>query len=121
MKPSDIEAIIQTAIAAWTEGKPDQFAALFAENGEFIVPGDRWVGPEAIRQVTAEFTEANAVAIVVQNILIQGQHAAVEWHWQETNRSTGETSQAEDVTMIDIVDGKIQRWREYIDNRSPAS
>ncbi|MGB3138620.1 MAG: nuclear transport factor 2 family protein [Nodosilinea sp.] len=118
MQPSEIQATIQAAIAAWTQGRAEEFANLFAEDGEFIVPGHRWVGPEAIRQVTADFIQDHEATISIQHILIQDQHAAIEWQWQETNKSTGENSQANDVIMIDFVDGKIQRWREYIDAQS---
>lgn len=118
--PSKIRAIIQYAIAAWTEGNASGFAALFTEDGELIVPGRRWVGPEAIQQAAWDFLKDSQVHIDVQQVLIQGQRAAVEWKWQETSKSHGTSSQADDVIMIDFVDGKIQRWREYIDNDTPA-
>lgn len=118
MSDHEIHAVIRQAIAAWEHGNAEQFAALFTEHGEFVVPGDRWVGRDAIRQVTADFSAEHTVAIDVHQIIIQDQRAAVEWSWHETNRSTGKSSQAEDVIMVDFVAGKVQRWREYIDTQS---
>lgn len=78
----------------------------------------RQEGPAAIRQVTADFCADHAVKITVCQIIIQGQRAAVEWSWHETHRSTGEYSQAEDVIVVEVTAGKIQRWREYIDTQA---
>ena len=44
-----------------------------------------------------------------------GLHAAVEWIWRDRNRATGKINTAEDAIIIEIHQGKIQRWREYID------
>lgn len=118
MKPEEIHEIIQQAVQAWISGDADAFARLFTPDGLFIVPGHRWVGPSQIRQVTAEFTAAHSVKIEIHQILIQGDRAVVEWFWEETNKTTGSHQKAEDAIAIDFKDGKITRWREYIDTQT---
>ncbi|MDB9526750.1 SgcJ/EcaC family oxidoreductase [Oscillatoria sp. CS-180] len=120
MADSLVNTLICDAIAAWENGDAEQFANLFTDTGEFIVPGDRWVGQEAIRQVTADFSAEHSVKIDVHQMIVQDQRIAIEWSWQETNRATGESSRADDVIVVTITNGKIQRWREYIDTQSPS-
>ena len=116
MKQQEVRSIVQQAATAWRIGDADAFANLFTSNGLFIVPGNRWVGPNKIRQVSAEFTATHSVKIEVQQILIEGDRAVVEWFWEDTEKATGRHQKAEDAIAIDLKDGKISRWREYIDN-----
>jgi uncharacterized protein (TIGR02246 family) len=123
MALSDLQEIerslIQQAADAWITGDADAFAALFLPEGEFIVPGYRWVGPEAIRQVAADFAAAYSdVKIEIRRILLDNHQAAVEWHWKETEKATGKHGSADDTIVIDFQDGRIRRWREYIDTQS---
>jgi uncharacterized protein (TIGR02246 family) len=120
MPTSEMQTIIQTAIRAWTDGQPEAFVSLFADDGEFIVPGDRWVGKEAIRHVTQEFLSTHTVSIDVRHVVIQGQSAAIEWRWHQRHTPTGDTQQADDVIWMELANGKIQRWREYIDDKTPG-
>ncbi len=120
MANTAIHALVDAAIAAWETGNADQFANLFTETGEFVVPGDRWVGRASIRQVTADFCADHAVDITVQQVIVQDNRAAIEWRWQEINRTTGETNLADDVIVVTVANDKIQRWREYIDTQSPS-
>ncbi|MGF1512972.1 MAG: hypothetical protein ACFB5Z_04645 [Elainellaceae cyanobacterium] len=46
--------------------------------------------------------------------------AVVEWYWEDTDASTGEISRAEDAIAVDVADGRVRRWREYIDTESLA-
>lgn len=112
---------IDRARESWIQGDAAAFAALFAAQGEFIVPGDRWVGPEAIRQVAADFATNSAnVAIEIRRIFIAGNQALVEWHWEDTEKSTGKRNRADDAIVIDFTGDQISRWREYIDTQTPA-
>lgn len=118
---SSIESIIQTAGSAWVLGDADAFINLFTEDGEFIVPGQIYQGKEAIRSVMAEFSETHTnVQIDIQRIIIDGNQAVVEWHWQDTD-AAGKQTIAEDAIVVDFAGTQISRWREYIDEATPQS
>ncbi|WP_202951126.1 nuclear transport factor 2 family protein [Synechococcus sp. PCC 7336] len=115
-----ILSAIQLARAAWLEADADAFARLFATSGEFVVPGERWVGPAAIRKAAASYFEQYSVlAIDLQSTLVEGNRAAVEWTWVDIEKATGRRNSAEDAIAIDFQNSKIQRWREYIDTQTP--
>ncbi|MDM9384156.1 nuclear transport factor 2 family protein [Chlorogloeopsis sp. ULAP01] len=117
IKVEEIHSIIKQAAKAWMTGNADAFAQLFAPDGKFIVPGYSYVGQTAIQQVTAEFAATHSdVKIEIQQILTDGNHAAVEWTWEDTNIETGKQQKAEDAIIVDFNDGLITRWREYIDS-----
>lgn len=114
--PSTIRASIQQAKQAWLTGHGQDFAELFSPTGEFIVPGQQWQGPAAILTAFQGYAATHSVnAIVVHNIVIQGDRAMLEWSWDDTNWDTGKRSTADDAIAIDFVGDRIQRWREYID------
>jgi uncharacterized protein (TIGR02246 family) len=113
------EQLILQAAAAWISGDGEAFASLFIPEGEFIVPGNRWIGTAAICQVTTDFAAAyTGLKIEIRRIIVNGEQAVVEWHWQEVDRGTGKEGAADDTIVIDFQDGKISRWREYIDTQS---
>ncbi|MCM1981223.1 nuclear transport factor 2 family protein [Lyngbya confervoides] len=114
--------LIQRAANAWINGDADAFAELFWADGEFMVPGNCWIGPVAIRAVAANFAAAYApIKIEIQRILTMANQAMVEWHWQETEIETGKQSNAADAIVIDFQNRRIRRWREYIDTQSCMS
>ena len=122
MSSNDVRAIIQTARQAWLSGNGSAFADLFADDGEFIVPGDRWRGPAAILSVFQDFMSTHRVnAIKIRSLVMQSHtdsdvvHAVVEWDWEDTEIATGKISRAADAIAIDIRGDRITRWREYID------
>lgn len=122
VSPESIRSIIEQAKNCWIEGTADTFASLFTTDGELIVPGYRWVGKEAIRQAVTDFTtHTSSVKIEINRIIIEGDHAAVEWDWEDTEKATGQKNPAHDAIVIDFVEGKIKRWREYIDTQTPKS
>jgi uncharacterized protein (TIGR02246 family) len=115
-----IRSIIEQAKNCWIEGTADTFASLFTADGELIVPGYRWVGKEAIRQAVTDFTtHASSVKIEIHRIIIEGDQAVVEWDWEDIEKATGKKNPAHDAIVIDFVEGKIKRWREYIDTQTP--
>ncbi len=119
MQPEEIRSLVQQAADAWVSGNAEAFAALFTSDGEFIVPGDRWVGQAAIQQVAADFASAYSnVKIDIRRIIVEDDQAVVEWDWQETEKATGQHGSADDVIVIDFRDGRFSRWREYIDTQS---
>lgn len=117
-----IRASIHRAKESWIQGDAAVFAALFTAQGEFIVPGNRWIGPNAIRQAATDFAASSSnVAIEIRRVLIAGNQALVEWHWEDTEKSTGKRNRADDAIVIDFIGGSISRWREYIDTQTPAN
>jgi uncharacterized protein (TIGR02246 family) len=121
MQPEEIHALIQQARDAWVNGDADAFANLFTPDGELIVPGNRWVGPEAIREVAASFAAgASDVKIEIRRILVMGNQAVVEWYWEDTEKASGRRNRADDAIVVDFTGGRIQRWREYIDAQTPT-
>jgi uncharacterized protein (TIGR02246 family) len=114
-----LRSIILQAKDAWAKGDAAAFANLFIEEGEMIVPGQRWQGRAAIQTESARFLENFTVAIEIRTILIDGNQAAVEWDWSETSKGTNQkTSHAQDAILINFEGGRIRRWREYIDTKT---
>lgn len=108
--------MIETARTAWLTGNADQFAALFSQDGELIIPGQVYSGTAAIRSVMAEFAQTHSVVqIQIQRIMIDGNQAVVEWHWEDTETQTGKRTVADDAIVVDFTASQISRWREYID------
>ena len=72
MKPGEMRAVIERAGRAWVTGDADAFAALFMPDGEFVVPGKRWQGQPAIREVLASFARRYSdVKVDIQRIIGQ--------------------------------------------------
>ncbi len=121
MEPEIMRSLINQAKDAWIAGDADAFATLFVPNGEFIVPGHRWVGQVAIRQAVADFVSTHSeVKIDIRRIAIDGAVAVVEWSWEDKENGTERRSQADDAIVIDFTVAGISRWREYIDTQTPA-
>ncbi|WP_347276480.1 SgcJ/EcaC family oxidoreductase [Chroococcidiopsis sp [FACHB-1243]] len=120
--PEQIRTIVRQARDSWVNGDADAFAALFTPDGELIVPGQKWVGRAAIRKAAADFaTYASNVKIDIRQIIIEGNRAAVEWYWEDTEKASGRRNRADDAIIADFVAGKIKRWREYIDSKTPEN
>lgn len=117
MTPDAIHAIVHTAKAAWIEGDAEAFADLFTPAGQFIVPGQQYQGPDQIRVVMQNFAAAQPqVQIEIRQIVVEGDRAFVEWVWHEQTDQGWKRD--EDAIAIDFQDGKITRWREYIDDQT---
>ena len=120
MSSDSIQLIIQQAREAWLTGNADAFAALFAAEGEFMAPGNRWVGPDQIHQAAAEYAAAyDVLTIEIHQIIQASDRAVVEWYWQDREKATGKETRADDAIVIHFHAGRIVRWREYIDAVSP--
>lgn len=116
----EMRSLIQQAAQAWMAGDADAFASLFVTNGEFIVPGNRWVGQAEICKAAADFASTHSeVKISIRRIITEGNQAVVEWHWQDKENATNRRTQADDAIVIDFKDSQIRRWREYIDTQTP--
>ncbi|MBD1838761.1 nuclear transport factor 2 family protein [Coleofasciculus sp. FACHB-501] len=120
MNPEDIRIAIAQARDAWIARDGEALAALFTPNGEIIVPGQRWQGQERIRQEVAHFAQQYSdVRIEIQQVIVDGDRAVVEWYYEDTENSTGRCNKANDVIVINFQAGRISRWREYFDTETP--
>ncbi|MCU0535319.1 MAG: nuclear transport factor 2 family protein [Hydrococcus sp. Prado102] len=116
MQSEEIRAIIKQAGDAWVNEDAEAFASLFSQDGEFIVPGNRWVGRKAIREVAEGFFKSYSnVKVEIKQIIIEGDRAAVEWYWEDREDATGRLNRADDAIVIEFKEGQIVRFREYID------
>ncbi|MBV8882609.1 MAG: nuclear transport factor 2 family protein [Chroococcidiopsidaceae cyanobacterium CP_BM_RX_35] len=116
----DIRTLIEQARNAWVARDANAIAQMFAPNGELIVPGQRWQGREEIRAGVTSFTQQYTdVKIDTQRVIVEGNQAVVEWHYEDTEKATGVRNKADDAIVIDFKDGLIDRWREYFDNKTP--
>ena len=117
--PEAKRAILEQAARAWEHADAAAFARAFAPQGELVVPGQRLVGPEAIRQAFEAFARDNSdVHIRIRRLLLDGDAAAIEWDWSHRVRATGKRYRAQDAILVDFQGGQIARWREYIDSES---
>ena len=119
-KQEEIRRLIEQVRNAWVARDANALAQMFAPEGELIVPGKRWQGQAKIRQEVTRFAQQYSdVKIDIQRIIVEGNHAVVEWYYEDTEKATGLRNQADDVIVIDFKDGRISRWREYFDNKTP--
>ena len=119
---NEIPTLIEQARDAWMTRDADAFAQLFALNGELIVPGGRWQGRAKIREEISRFTQQySQVHIDIRGIIVDGNQAAVEWHYEDTEKATGKRHRADDAIIVDFREGKITRWREYFDTKTPVN
>ncbi len=111
-----IRSLIEQAKDYWVACDADALAQLFTLDGELIVPGQRWQGQERIREEISKFAQQYTdVRIAIQRVLIDGNQAAVEWHYEDTEKATGKRSQSDDAIFIEFHNGRISCWREYFD------
>ena len=120
LSPPEIRVIIQQAKETWVGGNAVAFAALFTEDGELIVPGQRWQGRSAIEKEAANFAKQFSVAIEIQKVIVEDNQAVVAWDWKETPKAGGSPRQTQDAILIEFETGHIRRWREYIDAETPT-
>lgn len=117
---AEILRTIETARQAWIAQDPDVIAQLFTPDGKLIVPGNVWQGREAIREAIAQFREDfTNVEIKIKRAIIEGDRAAIEWDYEDTEKATGKRNSAEDVIIVVFQDGRISYWREYFDTQTP--
>lgn len=114
--PQDIRSTIELARNAWIARDADALAELFTEDGALIVPGQRWQGQARIRSEIAKFArDYTDVSITIDRIIIDGDRAAVEWHYEDTQKATGKRNQSDDAIVLEVQNGRISYWREYFD------
>lgn len=122
MQPEEMRFLIEQAKTAWVARDAEAIAQLFTPDGELIVPGQRWQGQAEIKAEVTRFTQQYTdVKIEIKRIIIEGKQAAVEWYYEDTEQANGHRNRADDVIIIDFKDGRISRWREYFDLKTPIN
>ena len=122
MKPKEMQTVIEQARDAWEIRDAEAIAQLFTPDGELIVPGQRWQGQAEIRAEVSRFAQQYSnVKIVIRRMLFANNQAAVEWYYEDTENATGIRNKADDAIIVDFKDGRISRWREYFDTKTPVS
>jgi uncharacterized protein (TIGR02246 family) len=115
----EINALIIQAKDAWIARDADALAQLFTPDAQLIVPGQRWQGQTKIREEIAKFGQFYTnVTITIQRTIVDGNCAAVEWHYEDTEKATGQRNQSDDAIVIEVKNGLISYWREYFDTNS---
>lgn len=118
----ELRAIADRQARAWSASDVDAILADFAEDAQFVVPGQVVQGKAKIRNfVSQHFADYTPIEVTIRRVIGQGAQAAIEWQWQEQHRPTGDRSQADDVIIFQVKNGKIVYWREYIDTQSPPA
>jgi uncharacterized protein (TIGR02246 family) len=124
MQAQEIRDTIKRAANAWVALDAEAFSSLFTDDGEFIFPGKHLIGQTEIQQSIVNFAATSSdISIKILQILIASpslndsevDRVAVEWHWENTDKATGNRYKADDAIFIDFRGGQISRWREYID------
>jgi uncharacterized protein (TIGR02246 family) len=117
--PHEINVLIIRAKDAWVARDADALAQLFTPDAQLIVPGQRWQGRTQIREEIAKFGQSYTdVNITIQRTIVDGNRAAVEWHYEDTEKATGHHNQSDDAIVIEVENGLISYWREYFDTSS---
>lgn len=120
-KQEEIRTLIKQARDAWVARDAEALAQLFTLDGELIVPGQRWQGQAKIREEVTRFAQQYSdVKIDIKRIIIEDNQAAVEWGYEDTEKATNFHNKADDVIVVDFKDGRISRWREYFDTKTPV-
>ena len=121
MKQKDILKLIDRARDAWIARDADALAQLFTPDGELIVPGRRWRGQGKIREQVSQFArEYLDVKIDIRQIIVKGDRAVIEWHYEDTEKATGLRNRADDAIVVNFKGNRISRWREYFDDKTPS-
>ena len=113
---ADISAVVHAQASAWAAGDVDAIAGAFSDPCEFIVPGMRLTHPHEIRRAAEDHrARYRDVHVEVQRIISQGESAAVEWTWTDTDRKTGTVARVQDAIVLQVAEGQLIYWREYLD------
>ncbi len=112
----DTRALVHAQASAWVAGDAEAIAGAFSDPCEFIVPGMRLTHPHEIRRAVEDHRALyRDVRVEVDQIIAQGDRAAVEWTWTDTNKKTGATARVQDAIVLRVAGGKLIYWRVYLD------
>ena len=112
------------------QGELDRAAGLFAEEIDWLVPGDErvpWTGPRTRREeVPSYFTDLYSAMVPGENqmsvdkILVDGHDAVMLSHVASTAKATGRKFAMREALRMTVEDGKITRMHVYEDTQLVA-
>jgi ketosteroid isomerase-like protein len=115
---------VQRLYAAFQGGDSTAFLNTLADNVEWFVPGPKQILPWAGRrqgreQVAQFFTEFAQTAETEQfeprEFIAQGERVVVPGHRRDRVKATGRIFESDWVQVFSVSEGKIARFRGYID------
>ena len=113
---ADMTAMVHAQASAWAAGDADAIAGAFSDPCDFIVPGMRLTHPDEIRRAAEDHrARYKDVSVEVERIISQGDVAAVEWTWTDTDKKTGAVARVQDAIVLQVANGQLIYWREYPD------
>ncbi len=116
---SMIQEIVVRQAKAWENADTEAIVADLAKSSTFVVSGYTFSGREAIKAAATEyFAQFQSTKVKIIQVIVEGDRGAVEWTWRDINKTTKEESYAEDAIFLELREGKIVYWREYIDKKS---
>ena len=124
MDRSEAEAFIKTFYAARVEGDMEALAAAFAEDARFQIAGSPEVsmlatfieGHEGVMSLMQTVVDSLAIEdFAIVDLLIDGPKIAVRWRANVQLVTTGETYETELADFIELNDGKIVTYTEFLD------
>lgn len=121
LSEADVRKVFEQVIEAWETPNPALLAEVYADDGKFMIPGETFAGPDAIRELAVAYTAEHEIKVDLKRIIVVGNFAFAEWVWNDTDKSTGETSQFDEAIVVDFEGGKVRNWREYIDPDTPKA
>ena len=95
----------------------ESIAALFADDAEVgnVIAPEKFHGPEGARDFWTKYRDTfETVSSTFRNRIIEDSHIALEWTTEATS-AAGKQLQYDGVSVIEMADGKIIRFRAYFD------
>ena len=124
MDITEFEALLKTFYAARIGGEVEAVGAMFAEDAQFRIVGSPEFsmlattvkGREAITGLFRTISDSFGLeAFSIEDLLIDGNKAAVRWSARVQNITSGETFTTELADFIEIDGGKIISLSEFLD------
>lgn len=119
MQTKSVAQLVSELIEAWNAHNPERVAALYAKTYEGTDVGEAGLqrGPEAVRQMVARYLSAFPdLEFMAQEMIVQGQCAALMWKARGTHRgslmnipATNRPTEIRGMSLLTVEDGKITR------------
>jgi uncharacterized protein (TIGR02246 family) len=103
---------------AWEEQDVEAILDDFHPDAVFAAPGMMLQGHDQIGEGAQDYFDRFDEIEVRVTLIVEdpsGLRGAVEWHLSARDRATGQREGTPDAIIVELRDGLITRWREYID------
>jgi ketosteroid isomerase-like protein len=120
-------AVVETFLQRLTGGATDRLAELFAEDVDWLIPGDQrvapWVGRRSSRAEVAAFYRMLAANVEplhasVDSFLVEGEVAVIVGDFASRMRATGKVVESLFSIAITVRNGLIARYRLLEDSHA---